>query len=154
MPDENALRIKAREALRTGKLPHARPSRMWGGPGVGASCTVCSDPVRQEDLGFELEFGSEHAGPFEGNHHVHLRCFAAWEFERRTSESARGTENGSNGAQSHPSMSEDNYSRQRYESTATHRGLPEHHNLGTISVCNEPTDSAGERDTLSRGGAP
>ena len=35
MPDEQILREKAREAVRSGKLPARRPDRTWGGPGLG-----------------------------------------------------------------------------------------------------------------------
>jgi integrase len=40
MPDEAILREKARDAVRSGKLPARRPDRTWGGPGVGAPCTI------------------------------------------------------------------------------------------------------------------
>jgi len=45
MPDETGLRAKAREAIRTGRLPSRRPDRTWGGPGVGVVCTVCGEAV-------------------------------------------------------------------------------------------------------------
>jgi len=35
MPDESILRAKAREVVRTGKMPSGRPDRILGGPGVG-----------------------------------------------------------------------------------------------------------------------
>jgi len=35
MPDESILRAKAREVVRTGKMPSRRPDRILGGPGVG-----------------------------------------------------------------------------------------------------------------------
>lgn len=53
-----------------------------GGPDVGAACSVCDLPVSKEQLEFEIEF--EHGvAPFGlDKFHVHIRCFAAWEFER------------------------------------------------------------------------
>jgi hypothetical protein len=56
MPDEPILRAKAREVIRTGKLPNRRPDRTWGGPGVGASCTICGEPVTKDQLEFEIQF--------------------------------------------------------------------------------------------------
>ena len=77
MPDELLLREKAREAIRNGNVPIAKPGRTWGGPGTGEACAVCGEPVRRSDLGFELEFQPETA-----KYHFHIRCLAAWEFER------------------------------------------------------------------------
>ena len=55
MPDEPRLREQAREAIKGGRLPRQAPDRTWGGPGVN---------------------------PGLDKFHVHIRCFAAWEFER------------------------------------------------------------------------
>ena len=74
--DEERLRKLAREAIAAGMLPSLRASRLWGGPGIGAGCAVCGQPVGREELGFELELG---AG--SGERHFHVRCFAAWDVE-------------------------------------------------------------------------
>jgi hypothetical protein len=50
MPDEKILRDKARAAVRDGKLPSRRPDRTWGGPGVGATCSVCDLPVERDEM--------------------------------------------------------------------------------------------------------
>ena len=81
MPDEALLREKARAALRNGTLPTRQAHRTWGGPGVGAPCAICELPVTPEQLEFELEFEMAEVGGVK-KLHVHLRCFAAWEFER------------------------------------------------------------------------
>jgi len=46
-------------------------------------CAVCERPVRRHDREVQMQF--EHDGRVPGldTFHVHLRCFAAWEFERR-----------------------------------------------------------------------
>jgi hypothetical protein len=77
-PDESSLRAQARDAVRQGKLPARRPDRMWGGPGVGAPCTICELAVTGNELEFEVEFDTP--GGLE-QFHVHVRCFAAWEVE-------------------------------------------------------------------------
>jgi hypothetical protein len=83
MPDEPFLREKAREAIRTGKLPIRPPDRTWGGPGVGAPCTICGLPVTKDQLEFEIEFTRRDTiDRGLDKFHVHVRCFAAWEFER------------------------------------------------------------------------
>jgi hypothetical protein len=82
MPEEAILRRKAQEVIRTGKLPARRPDRTWGGPGVGARCAVCNDPVTKDELEFEIQFTIDGGEPGLDKFHVHIRCFAAWEFER------------------------------------------------------------------------
>jgi hypothetical protein len=82
MPDEPILREKARIAIRSGKIPARRPDRTWGGPGVGALCTVCDQPIGKEQLEFEIQFARDGDDPGLDTYHVHIRCFAAWEFER------------------------------------------------------------------------
>ena len=86
MPDEAILREKAREAIRTRKLPSRPPDRTWGGPGVGAECTVCGKPVTKDEMEFEIQFAHDGSSPGLDEFHIHIRCFAAWEFERRTAD--------------------------------------------------------------------
>jgi hypothetical protein len=82
MGDENVLRAWAREAMNAGKLPDHRPERLWGGLGSGAPCAVCGKAVDEEDVELELQFKSD--GDSAATHyHVHAKCFAAWELERR-----------------------------------------------------------------------
>jgi hypothetical protein len=50
---------------------------------VGAACTVCGLPVAKEQLEFEIQFAHDGDQPGLDKFHVHLPCFAAWEFERR-----------------------------------------------------------------------
>ena len=70
------LHQQARAAIQSGKLPSRVPDRTWGGPGVGAACPICGLPVSQQEMEFEMEFARD-------KFHVHLKCYAAWEFERQ-----------------------------------------------------------------------
>src|SRR6185437_2198059 len=96
MSDE-MLRMRAREAVLAGRLPNTAPERIWGGPGTGARCAVCDEPIEPSQPEFELEFvrrsqrepgqRNEEAlvgHPGDVNCHVHVGCFAAWESERQT----------------------------------------------------------------------
>jgi hypothetical protein len=83
MADEEDLRAKAREVIRQGKLPAVAPTRTWGGPGVGAPCSVCGLAVTKAQKEFEIQFEQAGGGGLD-KYHVHIRCFAAWEFERHT----------------------------------------------------------------------
>jgi hypothetical protein len=82
MPDESTLRAKARAVIQDDKLASRRPDRTWGGPGVGADCAVCGVPVTKDEMEFEIQFAHDGNNPGLDKFHVHLRCFAAWEFER------------------------------------------------------------------------
>jgi hypothetical protein len=59
-----------------------RPDRTWGGLGVGAPYAVCEQPVTKDEMEFEIEFAHDGTNPGLHKFHVHMRCFAAWEFER------------------------------------------------------------------------
>lgn len=83
MFDERTLREKARAAVRNGKLPNRTPDRTWGGPGVGALCAVCGLRVTKDETAFEIQFARNGGEPGLDKFHLHIRCFAAWEFERR-----------------------------------------------------------------------
>jgi len=83
MDDEAVLRAKADDAMRTSTLPSRRPDRTWSGPGIGLACAVCAQLVRRHDREMQIQF--EHASRVPGFDlfQLHLRCFAAWELERR-----------------------------------------------------------------------
>ena len=80
--DENILRRIARKVILDGKLPSRRPDRTWGGPGIGAPCAVCGVSVERDQMEFEIQFTRDGDNPGLDKFHVHIRCFAAWEFER------------------------------------------------------------------------
>ena len=82
MADEPLLREKARAAVQNGKLPARAPDRTWGGPGIGAPCEICGVPVTKAEMELEIQFARDGDNPGLDKFHVHLRCFAAWEFER------------------------------------------------------------------------
>lgn len=89
--DESALRYQAREGIACGRVPGARPTGVWGGPGSGACCGICGEPVARDGLGFELEFRAGDADAPQ-LHHMHIPCFAAWEFESQSFLQASGEE--------------------------------------------------------------
>jgi hypothetical protein len=84
MPDEPRLREQAKAAIKSGKLPSRTRTRNWGGPGVGAECSVCGLLVTSEQREFEIQFARDGDNPGLDKYHVHIRCFAAWEFERNS----------------------------------------------------------------------
>jgi hypothetical protein len=74
-------RMLASEAIQRGRIPGRPAERMWGGKGDGTTCSVCSLDITAQDIGYELEFGSD--GQRATTRYLHISCFAAWEFACR-----------------------------------------------------------------------
>ena len=53
------------------------------------NCSAAKDavkrdlPVTKNEMEFEIQFAHDGDSPGLDKYHVHIRCFAAWEFERR-----------------------------------------------------------------------
>ncbi len=104
MDAESILREHARNSIQSGTLPSRSPDAMWGGPGAGAPCAVCGAIVTPEDVEMEIEFRHEDSRGAE-NYHLHNRCFAAWELERRTLDLARRAASAPDGLSPTPASS-------------------------------------------------
>jgi hypothetical protein len=79
------LRAQARTTIDSGRLAPRAPDRTWVGAGGGGACAVCRQPIPASERQFEIEFDRMRGGrPGVDTFHVHVRCFAAWEAERRT----------------------------------------------------------------------
>jgi len=83
MADEAALAAKARDAIRAGRLPAKAANRTFGGPGNGTNCAVCGKPVTRSQMELESEFNRHGTMPGLDRYHLHTKCFAAWETERK-----------------------------------------------------------------------
>ena len=80
---EKSLREKVRSALQAGKIPNRPPDQTQGVSGVGATCAICELPVTPADeMGVEIQFARDD-NPGVDTYNFHIRCYAAWEFERR-----------------------------------------------------------------------
>jgi hypothetical protein len=75
------LSEKVWSALQAGKIPNRSPDRTSRGPSVGRKCPICALPVTGDEL-VEIQFAHDDDTGLD-SHHLHLRCYAAWEFERR-----------------------------------------------------------------------
>lgn len=42
----------------------------------------CGRSLTKDELEFEIQFARDGGNPGLDKYHVHIRCFAAWEFER------------------------------------------------------------------------
>lgn len=82
MPDESIRRELARSALEAGKVPAGSAARGLGRPGRRQPCAICGVPIHPDEVEFELGFSRDGSVPGFDMFHMHIRCFAAWEFER------------------------------------------------------------------------
>jgi hypothetical protein len=83
IPDEPLLREKAREAIRSGKLPSRPADRIVERHGwSGLACPVCGEPVKRDEVDVEIQFRRQDPTLGLDAYQLHPRCFAAWEFER------------------------------------------------------------------------
>jgi len=80
MPDEPVLREKAREAIRCGKMPSRKADRTYGGRGSRVACSVCDELITPNQSEIVIEFRRAESG--HDDYYLHVRCLAAWEFER------------------------------------------------------------------------
>ena len=78
------LRDRAREAIRSGRLPSGKPARTLGGLGSGRSCALCSTLLLPTQMEIEIEVDRHGSTQRLDKYHLHPRCFAAWEFEIQT----------------------------------------------------------------------
>lgn len=141
MSDESTLRRKAREAIQGGRLPERSPDRTWGGPGAGDCCAICRAPIERDELELEIEFAGQDGGFARYRHHVHIRCFAAWEFELR--QLKRG--GGAPGDQARSTSPAGREPPERYpDATMSRRALPQTAGEGKI-------DGRGGDQTYRRG---
>jgi hypothetical protein len=86
--DDQLLAEPAREAARGERLPDRAPDRMWGGPGSGAACGICGVCIEADETELEIEFKRHPEGALFDRYQVHVRCFGAWERERRSCRTA------------------------------------------------------------------
>jgi hypothetical protein len=83
MGDENGMRRKEHESMRSGRLPDRRPDRLWGGHGNGTDlCNLCGNLLKKEEISFDLEYDGEARAARPACYSVHLHCFQAWDMDR------------------------------------------------------------------------
>jgi hypothetical protein len=73
---QGELRRRAREEIRTGRLPQSPPSPMWGGKGTGLTCAVCGDSIGLDQVEYETN------DPRGGESlRFHMQCHTVWRLE-------------------------------------------------------------------------
>lgn len=73
--DTEALRARARERLRQGRLPRIKAARTWGGLGSGLPCDLCDAAILSSEPEFELQL--DLSAPSESVR-FHRQCHTIW----------------------------------------------------------------------------
>ncbi|MGB6451867.1 MAG: hypothetical protein WBE92_14045 [Steroidobacteraceae bacterium] len=73
--DTEALRARARERLRQGRLPRIKAARTWGGLGSGSPCDLCDAAILSSEPEFELQL--DLSMPSESVR-FHRQCHTIW----------------------------------------------------------------------------
>ena len=73
--DDDRIRERIRALLSTGEIACDEPEATWAGNGFGKRCSACGEPIRPEEIEFEVDLPS-------GAHlRLHRHCHALWEDE-------------------------------------------------------------------------
>jgi hypothetical protein len=83
---EEALQKRARERIEQGLLPREKPTRLWGGHGSGASCSLCDLPIANSEPEMELEYEPPTRIPTV---RFHLRCQSIWDGARQVPDASQ-----------------------------------------------------------------
>src|SRR6201987_3441487 len=90
--NDEALREKAREAVRLGRVPGRRPDRVLGGVGRQRTCVVCNQMIPLSQMEIEAEFHRNGIASESICYWFHPRCFSAWEADRQALEAPAGSD--------------------------------------------------------------
>lgn len=85
--DAEALRARARERIRQGRLPLTKPARTWGGLGSGLPCDLCGAAILSSEPEFELQL--DLAAPSQSIR-FHRQCHSIWSEAREEYSPATG----------------------------------------------------------------
>ena len=85
MPTEFYLQRTARDCLASGRLPRVHSQCIWGGYGRGDVCSLCAQPIRSNEVEFEVP---EDAAAGGLAFRFHITCHAAWQLECALDESS------------------------------------------------------------------
>jgi hypothetical protein len=70
--EQAAIRDRIRKLLHTGELPCEEPEATWGSNGNGQRCAGCREPIRVDDVEYEVSL------PSGALIRLHRPCHAIW----------------------------------------------------------------------------
>ena len=81
------LQVLATERVHDGTLRCGPDMRLFGGPGVLTGCSLCSRPIGDGEMEYEIEPARPDIP--ELRFHFHIPCYMAWMDARRIDDSQR-----------------------------------------------------------------
>jgi hypothetical protein len=66
---------RAREQIRSGRLPLSLPSKMWADHGKGQRCAVCDQVIASVERQYEFALPTPSG---HSDHCIHFACYQAW----------------------------------------------------------------------------
>ena len=70
--EEGAIRQRIKTMVQTGELPCEEPEATWGSNGDGHRCAGCREPIRSDEIEYEVNLSSGM------RIRLHRRCHAIW----------------------------------------------------------------------------
>ena len=67
--------IRARDQIRSGRLPSSLPSKMWAGYGTGQCCVVCDQVIASDERQYEFALPTPSG---RSDQCIHFSCYQAW----------------------------------------------------------------------------
>jgi hypothetical protein len=79
---EHELGLLARQRIESGELPCYRVRHLWGSHGSGACCALCDQPIRTEEIEYEVASDPEAVEAAQTQTlRFHMACHAIWQAE-------------------------------------------------------------------------
>ena len=76
-----ALKELAKQRIASGELPCTPTARTWGSRGSGAPCSLCTRPIRADEIEYEVAAVDWRGTTESSTVRFHLPCHAAWQAE-------------------------------------------------------------------------
>lgn len=80
-----ALKELAKQRIASGELPCTPTARTWGSRGSGAPCSLCTRPIRSDEVEYEVAAVDPRGATELPTVRFHLHCHAAWQAECHSS---------------------------------------------------------------------
>ncbi|PYN83282.1 MAG: hypothetical protein DMD96_02900 [Candidatus Rokuibacteriota bacterium] len=77
--DPQDIRLLIQRRLQSGRLPHGRTERIWGGAGDGQMCDGCGTIITTGNMAMQGRASKGGGRPIQ----FHLPCFQIWDDVRR-----------------------------------------------------------------------
>jgi hypothetical protein len=75
---EQQVRSRVYDRLEAGSLPPDTGQRTFGSRGDGSLCACCDQPIKAEDLQYDMDVRDDSSSSPTSTLSMHLRCYRMW----------------------------------------------------------------------------